>query len=129
MTFVIVVLTGLLPTLLVNGSSLLDARIMRFELETGVCREVEYLLHGLAKVANGILVRWIEKSCGGSKIWSNIPDLEHATAVGPGPDTQDVLAIAHAQDSTTYVLSGIAELVADEGKQQILPVPIRHTLL
>lgn len=61
MAFVIVVLTGLLATLFVNSSSLLDTRIMRLELETGVCREVENLLHSFAKKTNKGLVDWIVK--------------------------------------------------------------------
>lgn len=60
MAFVIVVLTGLFATLFVNGSSLLDTRIMRLELETGVCREVENLLHSLAKVAKQE-VSWLDR--------------------------------------------------------------------
>lgn len=47
---VALVLTSLLAALLVDGSPLLDARIVRFKLEASVRREVENLLHGLATV-------------------------------------------------------------------------------
>lgn len=48
---VALVLTSLLAALFVDGSSLLNARIVRLKLETSVRREVEYLLHDLTTVA------------------------------------------------------------------------------
>jgi hypothetical protein len=42
------VLASLLTTLFVDGGSLLDTRIMRLELDTGVWREVEDVFHGLS---------------------------------------------------------------------------------
>ena len=50
MPLVALVLTGLLAALLVDGSSLLDAGVVRLKLETSVRREVENLLHGFATV-------------------------------------------------------------------------------
>lgn len=128
-TFLVVVLTGLLAALFVDCGSLLDAGIVRLELESGVGREVEDLLHDFAEVTNGKLVGWFTSNVFDARWSLNVPDLEHATAVGSGPDAQDILAIAHAQDSTTHVLPGVAELIANQRQQEVLPVSIRHALL
>lgn len=59
----------------------------------------------------------------------DLPNLEHATAVCTGPDAQDVLPVPHAQHGATHLLASIAELVANEGQEEVLPVPVRDTLL
>jgi hypothetical protein len=63
-TLVVVVLTGLLAALFVDCGSLLDAGIVRLELESGVGREIEDLLHDFADVTNGKLVSWIHQGFG-----------------------------------------------------------------
>lgn len=45
---VVVMLNGFLAALLVDGSPLLDARVVALELDTGVGWEVEDALHGFA---------------------------------------------------------------------------------
>lgn len=42
------ILAGLFAALFVDGSPLLDARVMRLKLDTGVWREVENMSHGFS---------------------------------------------------------------------------------
>ena len=58
----------------------------------------------------------------------DIPNLEDASTVGPRPNAQDVLAVAHAQYGATHLLAGLGELVADDGEQQVLPVAVGDAL-
>lgn len=48
---VVVLVVGLFTALFFDSCSLLDARVMTLELDAGVGREVEDVLHGLTVIA------------------------------------------------------------------------------
>lgn len=119
------VLNGLFATLLINGSALLDARVVAFKLYASVGWEVEDALHGFTTVkvlaASHSFVTCL-------MTWGNLPNLEHTTAIGSGPDAQNIFTVAHAQHGTADFLASITKLIADEGKQQVFPVAVSNAL-
>lgn len=58
-----------------------------------------------------------------------IPNLENPSTIITGPDTQDIFPISHTQDGSTDLLACFCELVTNHSKDQLLPVPIRNSLL
>lgn len=59
----------------------------------------------------------------------SLPHPDHLALLRGRPDADDIFAVANTHNSTTDVNPSIVELVSNEGKHQILPVPIRNTLL
>ncbi len=59
---------------------------------------------------------------------SDVPNLEDPLPARTSPDAEDVLAVPHAKDGSADLLAGLAELVADHGEQQVLPVAVGHAL-
>ena len=59
---------------------------------------------------------------------SDVPNLEDPLPARTSPDAEDVLAVPDAKDGSADLLAGLAELVADHGEQQVLPVAVGHAL-
>lgn len=58
-----------------------------------------------------------------------IPDLDVSPTIDPGPDGQHVLSAPYAENGAANLVAGLRELVTDHGQEEILPVPIGHSLL
>lgn len=58
-----------------------------------------------------------------------IPNLDVPSTIDPSPDIQNILPAAHAQNSTTNLVTRLGELIPNYGQKEILPVPIGHALL
>ena len=59
----------------------------------------------------------------------SLPDLDVPPAIDARPHAQHVLALPHAQHDPADLLAGVAELVAHDAQQQILPVAVGDALL
>jgi hypothetical protein len=57
-----------------------------------------------------------------------LPNLENPLSLGPSPDADDVLAVPDTEHNAANLLTGLAELVTNDGEQQILPVAVRNAL-
>jgi hypothetical protein len=55
---------------------------------------------------------------------TNVPNLEDPLSVSTSPDAEDVLAIPDAEHHPAHLLTGLAELIANNGKQQVLPISV-----
>lgn len=101
---VMVMLVGFFLTSLVNRRALSNAVVMALPYDVGVSRE-------------------------GKQTFDRFPDLNVPPTVNPGPDTQNILAAPHAENSTANLVGCLCKLVANDSQQEILPVSISHTLL
>lgn len=59
----------------------------------------------------------------------NLPELQDPLSTRTSPDAEDVLPVTDAHHNTANLLTGLAELVANNGKQQVLPIAVRNALL
>ena len=67
--------------------------------------------------------------CGNFILCMNIPDLDVAPAIDPGPDTEDILAASDAEHSPTHLLACFGKLIANNGQKKVFPITISNTLL
>jgi len=93
----------LLASRLFDRIALLDTRIVALPLELCVGGERQDPLHRLT-------------------------NFEDPLPVSAGPDAEDIFAIANTKNGATDLITGVAELVADYGKQQVLPITVSNTL-
>ena len=116
----VVVVVCLVSPRFLDRCALLDARIMALPLEFGVRWEGQDPSHCLAakRVSQG-------KTMGRRR---DVPNLEDPLPVRTSPDAEDVLAVPDAKDGSADLLAGLAELVANHGEQQVLPVAVGHAL-
>lgn len=117
-----VVLVRLVLSSIVDGGSLLDARIVALPFDFGIWREGEKTLHSLSAIILSDVLT-LSKGIGA------IPNPKDPSTIHAGPDTQNVLSIANAEDRTADLVTGFCELVAHNGIYQILPVSVRYSLL
>lgn len=110
----------LFPARVVQRTSLLDAAVVRFPLNLGLGWKCEHTLQRLPR-------KFISSSPGFRS--KSLPDSQDSPAIIACPDAQDVLAVAYAEDRSTHLITRLGKLVANQGKQQILPEPIGHAFL
>lgn len=101
---VVVMLASLFAALLLNGCSLLNARIVALEFDASACWKVKDMLHRLT-------------------------NLNDSTTISASPDAENVLTIANTQHSTTNIIASIGKLITNEAENEIFPVPVCYTLL
>lgn len=65
----------------------------------------------------------VEMSC------DYIPDFEDLRPISPSPNANDILPIPDTENDAADIVDSLAELVTNNGQEQILPVTIRDPLL
>lgn len=117
---VMMMLVGFLLTSLVNRRALSNAIVMALPYDVGVDREGKQTFDRFPSKISMRENRLHRKG---------IPDLNIPPTVNPSPDTQNILAAPHAENSTANLVGCLCKLVANDSQQEILPVSISHTLL
>jgi hypothetical protein len=106
---------------LVNGTALRNAVVVTLEEHDGVGGQVKDTLDGFAAQK---LAVYPHKCSEHYK-----PNFHVAPTVVLGPDTQDIFLSSNAENSSANLVAGFHELVANHGKEEVLPVAIANTFL
>lgn len=63
------------------------------------------------------------------RVHGYIPDLDVPAAIDLCPHAENIFTTPDAQNGSTNLLSGLHELIANDGQQKVLPIAVSHAFL